>query len=73
MNLPFFSQIHRVTMAVHIRPVAYAIVDSLADSGDLSATDAAAIRARIPTYTPLSGTLEWRPELQDLGGCVNPF
>jgi hypothetical protein len=71
-NLPFYPQIRRVTMAVHVRPLAHAIIDSLEASGHLTTAQAASINVGIPTFTPTGSQLEWRPELQDLGGCVNP-
>jgi hypothetical protein len=71
-NLPFYSQIRRVTMAVHVRPLPFEIIDSLETSGHLSAAQAAQIRGALPTITPLGSNLEWLPALADLGGCVNP-
>jgi hypothetical protein len=68
----FLQDIARVTAAVHIRPIPFALIDELEASGHLGAAEAAAIRAQVPTHT-LEGTLlEWRPELADDGGCVNP-
>lgn len=71
-NLPFYSQIRRVTMAVHVRPLAFAIVDALEASGHMPSAQAAQVRGALPTFTPLGSQLAWIPSLADLGGCVNP-
>ncbi len=68
----FFPEIARVTVAVHIRPLPYAILDDLAASGHLPGELAGELRANLPTFTLRGSQLEWRPELADLGGCVNP-
>jgi hypothetical protein len=68
-----YPQIKRVTAEVHVRPLPFAVIDSLEASGDLASAQAASIRAALPTYTPTGSVLEWRPELSDAGGCVNPL
>ena len=71
-NLPFYSQIRRVTMEVHVRALPFELIDELETSGHLTPAAAQEVRDRMPTFTPLGSKLEWRYGEQDLGGCVNP-
>jgi len=66
------QDVARVTAAVHVRPIAYELLDSLEASGHMSAAQASAIRAAVPTITLQGSVLEWRREIADAGGCVNP-
>jgi hypothetical protein len=68
-----YPQIARVTAAVHVRPLPFDAIDSLVTSGHLTAAQGTAIEAKIPTFTPQGSQLEWRPNLADAGGCVNPL
>lgn len=63
-----FQQVARVTIAVHIRPLPYALIDDLEASGHLTID----VRSELPTFTLAGTELEWLPELADAGGCVNP-
>ncbi len=62
------AQVARVTARVRIRPLPYALLDELTSSGHLDG----AVRSALPTLEVSGSVLEWRPELADLGGCVNP-
>jgi hypothetical protein len=64
----FFQQIARVTAEVHIRPLPFDVLDDLMASGHLTLD----LSPQVPTHTIEGSVLEWRPELADLGGCVNP-
>ncbi len=55
-----------ITMKVHIRPIGLDIIDELVASGDLDA----AVRDRIPTFTPESAVIEWTGAQ---GDCVPPL
>jgi hypothetical protein len=65
-----FAQIHRVTVAVHLRPLPLEVIDDLEASGHLPPALAIEARGRLPTFTLAGTRLEWRRELADLGGCV---
>jgi hypothetical protein len=67
-----FTQIARITVAVHLRPLPYAVIDDLEASGHLPPAVAAEVRENLPTFTLRGSQLEWRDELADAGGCVNP-
>lgn len=64
----FFQDIARVTVAVRLRPLPFALLEDLMASGHLTID----VRDQLPTFTPAGSVLEWREELADLGGCVNP-
>ncbi len=64
----FFQDIARVTAEVHLRPLPFDALDDLMTSGHLTLD----LTAEVPTHTLEGSKLEWRPELADLGGCVNP-
>ncbi len=63
--------VDRVAMQVNLRPIPFELVDELAAE---ELYDAAAIRARIPTFTLASTALEWTPQGAELtefeGACV---
>ena len=56
-----------ITMTLHLRPIGLDTADALIDGGDLDA----AVRDRLPTFTPASGTIEWIGGAQ--GDCVPPL
>jgi hypothetical protein len=63
--------VDRAVMQVNLRPIPFELVDELADE---ELYDAAAIKARVPTFTVSATQIEWTPataEMTDLeGACV---
>jgi hypothetical protein len=62
------QDVARVTIAVHLRPLPFALIDDLEASNHLTID----VRPALPTFTLEGTVLEWLPELADAGGCVNP-